>query len=46
MVILKIRKDFTMNLNILAIVYLTFAVIAVGVAVVIFLDQRPPREDH
>ena len=35
-----------MMVNSLLLVYLIFAVIAVGVAVVIFLDQRPPREDR
>ena len=35
-----------MTINSLLLVYLIFAVVAVGVAVVIFLDQRPPKEDH
>ena len=41
--IIEIRKDFIMNLNILTLVYLTFAVIAVGVAVIIFLGNRPSK---
>ncbi|KKQ15760.1 MAG: hypothetical protein US30_C0029G0007, partial [Candidatus Moranbacteria bacterium GW2011_GWF2_36_839] len=40
---IEIRKDFIMNLNILTLVYLTFAVIAVGVAVIIFLGNCPSK---
>lgn len=47
-VIFKIRKDVFVNvasLNTLALVYLTSAVIAVGVAVIIFLGNRPTKKD-
>jgi len=43
--ILEIRKDFVMNVNTLAIVYLTFSVLAVGVAIIIFLENRPTKKD-
>jgi len=45
--ILKIGKDLYMDvnsLNTLAIVYVGFAVIAVGVALVIFLGNRPTKK--
>jgi hypothetical protein len=44
--IITIRKDFYMNvnsLNTLVLVYIGFAVIAVGVAVMIFLGNKPPK---
>jgi hypothetical protein len=41
--ILEARKDYIMNINTLVLVYLIFAVIAVGVAVIIFLGNRPPK---
>lgn len=34
-----------MNVDTLAVVYLTFAVIAVGVAVIIFLTNGTPKRD-
>jgi hypothetical protein len=40
--ILKVRKDFFMNT--LAIVYLTFAVIAVGIAIIIFVGNKPSNK--
>ena len=43
--ILEPRKDLIMNLNTMALVYLTFAVIAVGVAVIIFLGNGPHKKD-
>ena len=39
---LEIRKDFVMNVNTLAIVYLTFSVLA---AIIIFLENMPTKKD-
>jgi len=46
--IIEIRKDFYMNLNSLntvALVYIGFAIIAVGVIILIFWGNRPPKKD-
>jgi hypothetical protein len=46
--IIKIRKDFYMNvnsLNTLVLVYIGLAVIAVGVILMIFLGNKPPKKD-
>lgn len=43
--IFKIRKDTIMNTNTLALVYLTFSVLAVGVAIIVFLGNRPTKKD-
>jgi hypothetical protein len=46
--ILKARKDFYMNvgsLNTLVLVYIGVAVVAVGVILLIFLGNKPPKKD-
>jgi hypothetical protein len=46
--ILEARKVFFMNsdpLNFLALIYATVAIIAVGVALIIFIGNKPPKKD-
>jgi len=44
--ILENRKDIITMTNSILLVYLIISVIAVGVAVIIFLDKRPPGKDQ
>jgi hypothetical protein len=42
--VFEVRKAFFMNINTLLLVYLIFAVIAVGVAIVIFAGNKSAKK--